>query len=105
MNDLGTLYRALQQEIPGAELKLDGPLAEGKPNWLDVLYLGRWVVVEWRPDQGFGVSLLKQVKEDPLEGLFAGPDFIFADWAEAKDHILSLLHAEAQPEPRRVAHG
>jgi len=105
MNDIGTLYRALQQEISGADLKLDGPLVEGKPNWLDVFYLDKWVVVEWRPGQGFGVSLNQVKKEDPLEGLFAGPDFIFADWAEAKDQILSLLHAEAQPEPRRAAHG
>lgn len=105
MNDLQALHDALRQDLPGIDLKFDGPATENRANWLDVEYLGKWVTVEWRPGQGFGVSL-ETPKEHPLEGLFYGPDHIVTDWIEARRLILSLLEVpEAAARPRRVAMG
>jgi hypothetical protein len=104
MSEFQTLFNALSQEIPGADLRLDAPIKAERANWLDVVYLGKWVVVEWRPGQGFGVSLLEMPKESPLEGLFYGPDHIVKDCAEARRLILSLLEIPGrEARPRRVA--
>jgi hypothetical protein len=104
MNELQTLYIVLRQELPDANLRSEAPVTENRANWLDIEYLGKWVTVEWRPEQGFGVSLLETPKEHPLDGLFYGPDHIVTDWADAKGLILSLLEIpEMGARARRVA--
>lgn len=109
MNDFHTLYQGLIQDLPeAADVTVDAPTRGDQAGWLDVRYEGKWVVVEWRPGMGFGVSLIEEADEDPAAGLFEGPDQIFRSWREAQDHLLSLLQlqvAEVDSWSRRAAHG
>lgn len=107
MNELSTLCQSLTKELPdSAVLELDASAGSDQARWLDIRYAGKLVVVEWRPQAGFGVSLLEEADEDPADGLFEGPDEVFRDWREAKGYILSLIHDPDQESwPRRAAHG
>lgn len=98
MNDLQTLAQEVLRELPDSELKME---LNPKSGWLDIDHDGLWVVVEWRPGRGFGVSLNEPDPNDPLKHLFEGPDEIFADWSTAKDHILFLLHSSSQATPQK----
>lgn len=98
MNDLQILAQAVLRELPEAELKME---LNPKSGWLDIEHDGAWVVVEWRPGTGFGVSLNEPDPNDPLKHLFEGPDEVFADWSTAKDHVLFLLHSSSQATPQK----
>lgn len=105
MNELNALYHFLGEKLPGTvSLKLDAPDRSGQAGWLDIEHEGKWVVVEWKPGRGFGVSLLEGMEENPLQGLFEGPDRFFERRGEAQQYILSLLYAdEVESPPRRAA--
>lgn len=90
MNDFRKLAQAVRSAIPGVEIKLEEPERSGQAGWLDIEYDDIEIAVEWRPGIGFGVSRL-EAGDDPTAGLFEGPDNVFRDWSEAKDHILFLL--------------
>ena len=90
MSDLHKLAQAVGSEVPGAEFKLEEPERSGQSGWLDIELADIAIAVEWRPAAGFGVSRL-EVGGDPTAGLFEGPDDVFKDWREAKEHILFLL--------------
>ena len=90
MSDLHKLAQAVGCEVPGAEFRFDEPERSGQSGWLDIEFEGMAIAVEWRPAVGFGVSRL-EVGGDPTAGLFEGPDDVFKDWREAKEHILFLL--------------
>lgn len=98
MSEIETLADLLRFSSSELGLRLDAA-AEGGTAWLDVERRGRVVAVEWRPQQGFGVSLLES-SGDPLAGLYEGPDEILADPYSARDRILSLLEPSSF---RRVA--
>lgn len=93
MNDLQRLAQAVLREFPDADLKIE---RNQKSEWLDVEHEGFWVVVEWRPGTGFGVSMNEIAPEDPTKGLFQGPDDVFPDWSRAKDQVLFLLHSSSR---------
>lgn len=92
MNDLRKLAQAVRSEVPGAEFKLEEPERSGQSGWLDIEFEDVAIAVEWRPSVWFGVSRL-EVGGDPTAGLFEGPDDVFEDWREAKEHILFLLQS------------
>jgi hypothetical protein len=98
MNGIQSLIEILRAQDPDLELKLDRPENPRAPWWLDVERGDRRVVVEWRPDQGFGVSLTD--KDDPLSGLFSGPDEVFPDVEAAGHHVLELLGVEERGASR-----
>jgi len=98
MNDLEMLAQQVLRELPDAELKME---LNPKSGWLDIEHDGAWVVVEWRPGTGFGVSLNEPDPKDPLKHLFEGPDEVFADWSAAKDHVLLLLCSSSQSRPQK----
>ena len=98
MNDLQTLAQEVLRELPDAELKME---LNPKSGWLDIDHDGFWVVVEWRPGKGFGVSLNEPDPNNPLKHLFEGPDEVFADLSAAKDHVLLLLHSSSQSTPQK----
>ena len=106
MNGIQTLIELLRAQDPGLGLELDRPENPNAPWWLDVKRRDQWVVVEWRPARGFGVSLLKRGGV-PLEGLFSGPDEVFEDVEAAGHHVLELLGIEERgaSQPRRAALG
>lgn len=104
MNDFQKLIQALRQELPGAELKIEEPEHERQSGWLDIEYTGIRIVVEWRSWQGFGVSLIEQ-SDDPLAGLFEGPDEVYETWTDARDRILFWLQSTTAEPRRRAALG
>lgn len=99
MNEIKKLEQAIRNELPAAKVSIDGTA------WLDIQYGEKWVAVEWRGEEGFGVSLLPMPPSYPGEGLFEGPDELYADWVDAKDRILLLLDTATERRPRRVALG
>jgi|SRR5215213_1940662 len=92
MNGIQSLIEILEAQDPDLELELDPPVDPRAPWWLDVERGDRRVVVEWRPAQGFGVSLTDN--SDPLSGLFSGPDEVFEDVKAAGHRVLELLGIE-----------
>jgi hypothetical protein len=107
MNELHTVCQVVKRALPeSAVLKLDLPVQSDRGGWLDIEYGGKWVVVEWRPGIGFGVSLAEGLEEDPAKGLFEGPDEVLANREKAQERILSLLHdSTIEVRPRRAARG
>lgn len=106
MNGIQTLIETLQGQDPDLEMELDRPENPNAPWWLDIKKGDQWVVVEWRPARGFGVSLLER-GGDPLSGLFSGPDEVFEDMGAAAHHVLELLGIEEREtsQQRRAAIG
>lgn len=102
MNNVQSLIEILRAQDPSLEMELDRPENPNAPWWLDVKGRDRWVVVEWRPARGFGVSLLKR-GGDPLEGLFSGPDEVFEDVEAAGHRVLELLGIEEVSSSVRLA--
>ena len=100
MSAIEELEQAIRFELPAANVSIDGT------DWLDIEYGEKWVAVEWRGREGFGVSLLPKHPAYPGEGLFEGPDETYLDLEDAKGHILLLLlDAPMERRPRRVALG
>jgi len=102
MTDIQELADLLHASSPELALTLDCPDEPGAPCWLDVSSHDRFVVVEWKPALGFGVSLVDNVS-DPRAGLFEGPDEVFQDIHATKDRVLELLGLEGRWVRRRAA--
>lgn len=90
MTEIEKLAELLRASSPELDLRLDASEEIESSAWLDVEQEGRVVAVEWRPRNGFGISLL-ETTGDPRAGLFDGPDEILADPYSAHYRILALL--------------
>src|SRR5437879_5886082 len=65
--------------------------------WLDIRLRDQLIaVVEFRPEQGFGISGLKQV-DLPLSGYGEGPDEVLSDHEAAEKYLLTLLNQILEP--------
>lgn len=99
MKAIQKVQQQISSRLPGASLELTEPgdpalVAPGifVENWLlSIEYRGRDVIVEWRPNQGFGLSL---VNREPL--LYSGPDESFDEMDGAFSRIIDLLGARDQ---------
>jgi hypothetical protein len=95
MNPIERLRAHLIDLFPSASLTLDPP-AEPRGAWfLDVAHEGRSLVVEWRPDAGFGLSAPSPTADD--YGL--GPEEVVADLPSALGGVLRRLQADT---PRAI---
>ena len=56
MNDLETLEQMVLKEFPEAKTKIDAPMNMDGLWVLDVRHGGKWFVVQWNRDKGFGFS-------------------------------------------------
>lgn len=56
MNEIERIKDEVLKEIPTATTHIDVPAGQGKSYWLDVSHCDRFIVVEWKPNRGFGVS-------------------------------------------------
>jgi DNA-binding transcriptional regulator YiaG len=54
--DARYLAAQLLERIPGVTVKVTAPSGRGSVWWIDVSVRGHDVVVEWTPDDGFGLS-------------------------------------------------
>lgn len=106
MNDLERLAEALRHELPAARFEVVGSTAMSNGSrsraWLDIQHEGRSIAVEWRPGVGFGVSVLPNQEEEPLGGLFEGPDDVFERWHDARTYVISIIKDDVR-KVRKVA--
>jgi DNA-binding Xre family transcriptional regulator len=88
----------LARRFPDLALELDEP-ADDRGSWyLDVRRGGDAppVVVEWRPDRGFGVSTPSDDDYD------SGPDEIYPNLRAVYDRVVRLVLSSGRTEPPRA---
>jgi len=85
MNDVERLRERIGQRFPSAATKMDPAETASGSWWLDVEMQGRFLVVEWRPGAGFGIST------PSADDYGVGPDEIYTDGDAVFRRIKSLL--------------
>lgn len=86
MNDLHHLCELITARIPEAAIAVDEPLSPAGAWFADVSRAGQRAVIEWRPDQGFGVS-------DSSGAYGEGPDVVVATVREALERVMKVIDA------------
>ena len=95
MTPIAHLVHEIKAAFPLALIAEDPPAHDGGNYHLDIRLGDRLVVVEWRPSQGLGISLVAEAALDD------GPDFRTMDADEALHHVARLLH---NPSSHRLDH-
>lgn len=99
MNPIKRMERELHAALPDAHLTLDAPDDPAGDWFLDVRRGEQLVVVQWRPDRGFGVT-----SDTPDAGYGAGPDEVHDTVEAARDRVaFLLLKGEVSSPPAEVA--
>jgi hypothetical protein len=96
MTQISYLAEQLKSAFPLAHVEEDPPVHPTGNHHLDIRLGDRLVVVEWRPTQGFGVSLVCEAALDD------GPDFRTAHIDEALQYAARLLRLLHPPSSRRL---
>jgi hypothetical protein len=103
MTPISHLANQIKAAFPLALVNEDPPAHDGGNYHLDIRLDERLVVIEWRPSQGLGISLVSEAALDD------GPDFRTMDVDEALHWVAGLLHnpsshrLDRDPEWRRAA--
>lgn len=95
MNQLERLREDLMKRFPELSIEIDEPAADGGSWFLDAKRGGDLppVVVEWRPDRGFGVST-------PIgDDYGCGPDEVHPNARSAFDRVVRLVLSGGRTEP------
>jgi hypothetical protein len=98
MNQVERLREELTRRFPGLTAEIDAP-ADDQGSWyLDVQRSGDAppVVVEWRPDRGFGVST------PGGDDYGSGPDEVYPNMKAALDRVVRLVLSGGRTEPPRA---
>lgn len=95
MNQIERLAERVASEVPEAKTNLDRPARQSGSWWLDTDLHGHYVVTEWRPGKGFGISA------SPSRAYGEGPDEIFPDLRSAGDRVVALLRGREYTQPPR----
>jgi DNA-binding transcriptional regulator YiaG len=93
MNALERLQGRLAARFPDAVLAIDRPATETGSWWLDARLQGHLVVVEWRPERGFGISTPS--KDD----YGSKPHEVFEVADSAYDRLVELLLSQTRTIP------
>jgi len=98
MNQVERLRGDLVNRFPDLTVGIDAPADEQGPWFLDVQRGGDAlpVVVEWRPDRGFGVST------PGGNDYGSGPDEIYPNMKATFDRIVRLVLSGGRTEPPRA---
>lgn len=88
LNEIELLRDRITAGMPGVETFIDPPANPENPWWLDAWIGDRKVVVEWRPDRGFGLSDGSAGKN---LGFGEGPDEVTPDAEAAFTRALQIL--------------
>jgi DNA-binding Xre family transcriptional regulator len=102
MNQIERLRDDLTKRFPTLTAEIDAPAdpgdSPGGPWFLDLLRDGDAprVVVEWRPDRGFGVST-----PDPAD-YGTGPDEVYPNAKDAFERVVRLILSGDRTEPTRA---
>jgi hypothetical protein len=97
MSDLEQLAETVKRSFPDAELELTPPTRSGQAGWLDISKEGMSIAIEWRPEAGFGISVLPNADAEASLGLFDGPDEVFGSLMDAERHLREMLGSAARP--------
>jgi transcriptional regulator with XRE-family HTH domain len=95
MNQIERLRDELAKRFPGLAAEVDPP-ADAAGTWqLDVRPGGEspWIVVEWRPDLGFGVST------PGADDYGTKPDELYTNTRAAYDRVVQLILSDGMTEP------
>jgi DNA-binding XRE family transcriptional regulator len=80
-----TLVETLAQQFPDARIEVDGPASTGGAFFVNVMWHGRHVVIQYRPARGYGVSA------ESTPGFGEGPDEVFQSKEDALARASQLL--------------
>lgn len=94
MNALECLRDRLAARFPDAALDIDRAETETGSWFLDVALQGYTLVVEWRPDRGFGISTPSP------DDFGAKPDEVYEDADAAFERVKALLLSQTPTRPR-----
>ena len=97
MNLIERMRDDLAGRFPGLRFEIDAPLMETGEWVLDVRdeHGAVFLVVQWRPARGFGVSVLKPGEMD----YGSGPDEVYPDPELATERIIHLIESGDPTEP------
>jgi DNA-binding XRE family transcriptional regulator len=95
MNQIERLRDDLTRRFPELTTGIDAPADDSGPWFLDVRRGGGTppVVVEWRPDRGFGVST------PGADDYGSGPDEVYTNTKAAFDRVVRLILSGGRTEP------
>lgn len=97
MNQIERLRGDLLKRFPDLEVEIDAPADERGSWFLDARRAaGPPVVVEWRPDRGFGVST------PGGDDYGVGPDEVYPNARGAFDRVVRLILSGGKTEPPKV---
>jgi hypothetical protein len=87
------LETQLRERFPAANISLD-PAKGPRGTWfLDIDFEGHFVVIQWRPDAGFGISCSAEY------GIGEGADEVYKDLEAAYGRTVSLLLSRTHTSP------
>lgn len=93
MNDLERLRNLLAERFPLATTVIDKPETPSGSWWLDISLNGHSLVVEWRPNHGFGISTTSS------DDYGSGPDEIFTTVEDAFKRVVDVLLGQIKTSP------
>jgi DNA-binding XRE family transcriptional regulator len=95
MNQIEKLRDDLTKRFPDLPVEIDAPADNRGPWFLDIRPTGNAlpIVVEWRPDRGFGVSTAG------ADDYGAGPDEIYPNTKATFDRVVRLILSGGRTEP------
>ncbi len=96
--DARYLAGQLLEHLPGVEVKVTSPSGRGTVWWVDATLKGHNVIVEWSPDEGFGVA-----STDGNEFNTAASE-VFANADDAIGRVVDVLTSRKKVSPRREMH-
>lgn len=88
MNEIERIKDGIVKEVPTVTSHIDIPAGQGKSYWLDVSHRDRFVVVEWKPNRGFGVS---DISSPENVGFGDGVDEVFQSAEDTVKRVVELL--------------
>ena len=97
MNQIEHIRESVLAQFDGIVATIGVPVDRERGAWfLDIQRAGAsLLVVEWRPDRGFGVTSLEE--DDPAYG--SGPDEVYPNAREALERVQQLVLSGARTEP------
>jgi hypothetical protein len=94
MNSIQKIKRTIEIADPAVSAELTIPDNKQNSWWLDLRVDDYFLVVEWRPSEGFGLSA---IGSDDCG--FGGPDEVYSDFDQACARILELVKNRANTIP------
>ena len=91
------LMRRLRKGVPGVVVEVDAP-SKATGSWFSDVSKGKQsLVIEYRPNLGFGIT------STPTDGYGEGPDELAGDVEEAARRVVALFRSRQRTKPQRVA--